>query len=156
MTDLDARCFVKRGNALVPADIMSDDFLSTIKDGKEVLITIRRPRNPKHHRLLFAALKITIDNTDKWPSVEVLLDDLKVLTGLFETRINALTGIPYIKAKSISFAAMSQDVFASWFDRATFKLAEAIGVEHGELLAEIAEMTAPRAPAAPQRSARAA
>lgn len=156
MSDLDARCFIKRGNVLAPADIMADEFMATIRDGREIMVTPRRPRNPKHHRLLFAALKLTIDNTDKWPSVEVLLDDLKVLTGLFETRINALTGIPYIKAQSISFAAMSQDVFASWFDRATFKLAEAIGVEHRDLLAEIAEMTAPRAPADLQGRARAA
>lgn len=156
MSDLDARCFVKRGHVLVPADIMADEFMATIRDGREIMVTPRRPRNPKHHKLLFAALKLTIDNTDKWPSVEVLLDDLKVITGLFETRINALTGIPYIKAKSISFAAMSQDEFGPWFDRATIKLAEAIGVEHQELLAEIAEMTAPRAPAGLQRSARAA
>ena len=35
---------------------------------------------------------------------KTLLDDLKIATGLFETRINAVTGIPYVVAKSISFA----------------------------------------------------
>lgn len=144
MSDLDARCFIKRGNTLVPADIMADELLDQLKDGREVLVTLRRARNPKHHRLLFAALRKTVDNTDIWPSQRKLLSDLKIATGLFETRINALTGIPYVEPQSISFTAMDQLRFSEWFERATYKLAEAIGVEHQALLDEIHEMTALR------------
>ncbi|MGV6875882.1 hypothetical protein ACUSIJ_24755 [Pseudochelatococcus sp. B33] len=156
MSDLDARCFTKRGNTLVPSDVMADEMMAQIKDGRDVLVTLRRARNPKHHRLLFAALRKVVDNTDRWPSEDVLLDELKLATGLAEVRVNLLTGKPYAVPASISFAAMDQTRFGEWFARATIALAQAIGVEHQELLAEIAEMTAPRAPAAPQRSARAA
>lgn len=144
MSDLDARVFVKRGNSLVPADIMSDELLAQIRDGREVMVTIRRARNPKHHRLLFAALRKVVDNTDRWPSEEVLLDELKLATGLAEVRVNLLTGKPYAVPASISFAAMDQTRFGEWFARATVALAQAIGVEHQALLDEIHEMTAPR------------
>ncbi len=53
MSDLDARAFVRRQRGLVPADIVADELLQALPIGKEVLVTIRRARNPKHHRKLF-------------------------------------------------------------------------------------------------------
>lgn len=138
--DIDARCFIRRINALVPADIMAEEFLSTIKIGREVLITIRRARNPRHHRLLFAALRKVVENTDKWASEETLLDELKLATGLAEIRVNLLTGRPYAVPASISFAAMDQLKFSQWFERATPILAQSIGVENAALMDEVNAM----------------
>lgn len=142
--DLDARCFIRRNNALVPADIMADEFLATIKIGREVLITIRRARNPRHHRLLFAALRKVVDNTDRWANEETLLDELKLATGLAEIRVNLLTGRPYAIPASISFAAMDQLKFSQWFERATPILAQSIGVENAALMDEVNAMMLPR------------
>lgn len=144
MSDLDARCFIRRSNYLVPADIMADEFLATIKIGREVLVSIRRARNPRHHRLLFAALRKVVENTDRWADEETLLDELKLATGLAEIRVNLLTGKPYAVPASISFAAMDQLRFSQWFERATPILAQSIGVENAALLAEVNAMMMPR------------
>ena len=111
MSDLDARSFIRRPQGFVPADIMSQDMLDAIPVGKEVLLTIRKARNPAHHRKLFALLKVTVEQTDRWADTTILLEDLKLATGLFETRVSGLSGMPYPVPASISFAAMSQDRF---------------------------------------------
>ena len=118
MTDLEARSFVIRQGRLVPSDIMSEELLQSIGEGKEILVTIRRPRNPKHHRLLWALLRKVTDNTDRWKTEKLLLRDLKKMTGLYEVYINQFTGEEEIELLSISFAAMAQDPFNEWFGRA--------------------------------------
>ena len=120
---------------------MADELLQGIGDGRGVMVTIRRPRNPKHHRLLFAMIRKVMDNTDRWASEDALLDDLKLATGLFTTRINMLTKIPYAVPLSISFASMSQEKFRVWFDRVIHILAtDVLGCSSEELHAEIREM----------------
>jgi len=144
MSDLDARSFVKRQGRLVPADIMADELLGGIPEGREVLVSIRRPRNPKHHRLLFALLRKVRDNSDQWDSDQALLDDLKLATGLFETRVNLVTKKAYAVPGSISFASMSQDQFRVWFDQVLVVLAtNVLGCMTEELRAEIMEMVEP-------------
>jgi len=136
-----ARIFVRRGGALVPGDAGAAEALGKMKEGAAYLINIHRRRNIQHHRKLFALLNLVKDNTDRWPTVETLLDDLKVATGLFETRINAVTGLPYVVARSISFASMSQDEFEEWFNRAVDVICrEVLMMERGELMAEIEDI----------------
>jgi hypothetical protein len=144
MSDLDARSFVKRQGKLVPADIMADELLSGIAEGREVLVSIRRPRNPRHHRLLFALLRKVRDNNEQWASDQELLDDLKLATGLFETRVNLVTKKAYAVPGSISFASMSQDAFRVWFDQVLVVLAtNVLGCTTEELRNEIIEMVEP-------------
>lgn len=144
MNDLDARSFVKRQGKLVPADIMADELLAGIPEGREVLVSIRRPRNPKHHRLLFALLRKVRDNSEKWDSDQALLDDLKLATGLFETRVNLVTKKAYAVPGSISFASMSQYAFRAWFDQVLVVLAtNVLGCTTDELRAEIEAMVEP-------------
>lgn len=124
MTDLDARAFTKRKGALWPSDPISDELLEKLPDGKEVLLTIRRARNVRHHKLLWAMLRKVVENTDgQWPNENALLDELKLATGLAEVRVNLLTGNPYAVPGSISFASMDQTKFKEWFDQATHLLA---------------------------------
>jgi hypothetical protein len=142
MSDLDARAFIRRPQGFVPADVMSQDMLDAIPIGKEVLLSIRKPRNPSHHRKLFALLKVTIDQTDRWADTTVLLEDLKLATGLFTTRISAFTGMPYPAAASISFASMPQDRFEEWYRKATAVLSEHLGTDVETLSAEVAALAA--------------
>jgi hypothetical protein len=136
MTDLNARLFMRRGNTLVPDDIMADEFLEGLSNGQRVLVRVHKPRNVAHHRKLFAVLRKVAENSDRWADEKVLLDDLKLATGLFETRVSALTGMPYPVPASINFASMDQARFEAWFTKAIGKLAEAIGVSEAELLGE--------------------
>ena len=142
MSDLESRLFVIRQGRLIPADIWADEFIAGIGEGKQVLVTIRRPRNPRHHKLVFAIIGKVLDNTDQWGGdKDAFLDDLKMATGLVTRRVNLITGEPYIKAKSISFAAMSQDPFNEWFDRAIHIIAtQVLSVDATALFAEIMDM----------------
>lgn len=145
-SDLDGRSFTKRNGHLVPSDVMADEMLAGIKEGREVLVSVRRARNVKHHRLLFAALNKVVENSDKWPNAGALLDELKLATGHAEIRVNLLTGKPYAVPASINFAAMSQDEFGPWFEQAVHILAtKVLRVAPEALRLEISEMTEPRA-----------
>ena len=143
--DLRSRVFVKRNGGLFPGDADAGAAFAKMKDGAGYLVSLHRPRNLMHHRKLFALLNLVQDNTDRWPTVDTLLADLKISTGLFETRINAVTGIPYIVAKSISFASMPQDEFEQWFDRAVDLISkQVLEMDREYLLAEIADVLAGR------------
>lgn len=121
--NLNAYNFVRRWikaancNALVARDQRTEEFLEGLKEGREVIVRVDKPRNPQHHRLLFAMLKFVLDNTEeRWPHTEALLYDLKLATGLTERRVNAITGEPYVIARSIAFESMAQPEFEQWFD----------------------------------------
>lgn len=123
MTDINARAFIVRKRHLVPADVMADDMMGGLKEGAQVLVSVRRPRNVRHHRLLFALLRKVTDNSDRWADEETLLQDLKLATGLFTTRVSAINGMPYPAPASISFAAMDQARFDGWFEKAILVIA---------------------------------
>ena len=144
-SDLRSRIFVKKNGGLFPGDVDASTAFAKMKDGAGYLVNLHRPRNISHHRKLFALLSLVQDHSDKWPTVETLLDDLKISTGLFETRINAVTGIPYVVAKSISFASMAQDEFEQWFDRAVDLICkQVLDMSRDDLLAEIGDILAGR------------
>lgn len=139
MTDLDGRCFVRKGNSLIPADFAADEFLSEIKDGAEIIVTIRKPRSPKHHRFFFAMLRKVLENTDDWQTEDELLDALKLATGHTEQRLT-LEGKMYTVPRSISFASMPEDVFTRFRKRCCYILAKTLGIDPETLMAETEEM----------------
>ncbi len=140
MSDLDSYCFTKRKGHLIPSDIHAEEFLAGIGEDKEVLVTIRRPRSPQHHRWFFAMLRLVIENTeDRWHSEETLLDDLKLAVGHVEKRINALTGEMVFRPKSISFASMGQDPFQRFVKRCTYVIHRSTGIDPELLMQETNE-----------------
>ena len=143
--ELRSRIFTKRNGGLFPADVEAATGFARMKDGLSYLVNVHRPRNIQHHRKLFALLNLVQDSTEKWATVETLLEDLKLATGLFETRVSALTGMPYPVPKSISFASMSQDEFEQWFDRAVDLISkQVLDMDRAELLGEIEDILAGR------------
>lgn len=139
MSDLDGRLFIRRPQGFVPADIMSEEAMNKVPVGSTVMLTVRRPRNVSHHRKLFALFHVVLEQTDRWADATVLLEDLKLATGLFETRVSALTGMPYPVPASISFAAMSQSRFEDWYAKAIRVLSDHLGTDVETLGREVAE-----------------
>ncbi len=146
MADLEARAFVRRGGALFPADIAADEFLAAIPEGREVMVTIRRGRSVPQHRLMFGVLRKVVDNSEIWNDESELLDAVKLAVGHTELRMT-LDGKGYRAPKSISFAAMGQDHFQRFFNRAMYVLGRMLGVAPETLLAEVrAEQPSLRSP----------
>jgi hypothetical protein len=144
MSDINGVCFVRRGSTLVPADFHADEFLNTLQEGKEVILSSRRARSPQHHRWVFALLRKVVENTEGlWANEADLLDDLKEATGMVVRRQNPLTGSWHVGSRSISFAAMDENSFRSWRDRALDILSQRLGWDVTELMKEVDETQKP-------------
>lgn len=108
-------------NCLVPSDQQSQGYFhGTLRKGDIVAATIRRPRNVKHHRKLFALLSLVWENTslqDRFPTKDNLLDALKHELGYVET-FATVNGDILFKPKSIAFESMAQDKFEEFYDAA--------------------------------------
>ncbi|MFZ0270961.1 MAG: DUF1367 family protein [Acidobacteriaceae bacterium] len=108
---------VREGTKLAAADSLSAETIAEIKPRETVTATIRRPRNPKHHRKLWALLSVVFENQTGFATKDDLLGAIKIATGLFDTGMT-IDRIPYVIPKSISFTAMDQARFEQWYEKA--------------------------------------
>lgn len=136
MADLDAKGFIRRGNCLVPADFAAEDWLQAVPQGKEVLIDWRKPRHPENHRHFFAILKVAVEALDQYDDVESLLDALKIACRHVRPVVTA-DGEVVLIPKSINFAAMGEEEFKRFKNRALYYLSGILGYDATTLLPEI-------------------
>lgn len=136
MADLDAKAFLRRGNCLVPADYAAEDWLLAVPDGKEILIDWRKPRHPENHRHFFAILHHACKHLDGYPDVESLLDALKIACNHVRPVMKA-DGEMIFLPKSINFAAMGEEEFKRFKNRALYYLTQILGFDAVTLLPEI-------------------
>lgn len=153
MSDLDGICMVKKDGHLVPADFHADEIVAAIGDGKEVIVSIRKPRSPLHHRWFFALLRRVCENLpiEPTPPETLLLDDLKKRVGHTEERTNLITGEIEVRPKSIAFANMDEIEFGRFKERCLYVIQETFGFEIEALKKEIDE-TQRRFPRQPRRN----
>lgn len=102
--------------SLVPTDKDAAEWLGKTKDGQEVMMTGKRPRNPKHHRKLWKLLSIVSENMSVSVPPDHLLEIIKIRLG-YVTMYSTKTG-PIPVTKSISFASMAQDEFDEFYNKA--------------------------------------
>lgn len=133
--DLECRVFRRKGNTLIPSDIHAEEMFNTIKDGKDILIRIWKPRNIEQHRKLFAILRTVVNNSETYNNVEELLVVVKLAVG-YATVVQDWEGNYVRQAKSISVASMPQDEFARFFPRAVYVLSKLSGIDANVLLEE--------------------
>lgn len=137
MADLEARCFIKRGNALVPADFAADEYLAALPEGREITVRMHCPRSPQHHRWFFGLLRKVVGASDQWANEDDLLDDLKDAVGHVEpAAINPLTQQVRRRTRSINFASMSEDKFKRFKDRCIYVLCLKLGYDPVVLMEE--------------------
>jgi Protein of unknown function (DUF1367) len=108
---------VKEKGRLVPADSLSADAIATIREKEYVTAVIRRPRNPGHHRKLWALLTVVFEAQSAFATTYDLLNAIKIATGLFDTG-KTVDGIPWVSPGSIAFASMDQTRFEEWYRKA--------------------------------------
>ena len=96
--------------------------------GDTFLVRIRRARNPKHHRLYWAMIRLTVDATDRWPSPQALHNWVKYELGLY-----TLTAVDQHKVivewDSTNFMSMDQDAFKDFFERAVAAIVLETGID---------------------------
>lgn len=131
-------------SGMQPADMQAEEEFRRVPMGKSVYMEIKTARNPRQHRLLFAMLKIVVDNTELFPTVDAALLALKVGTGMVDMipyftpeGVNGTAIIP----RSISFANMTQGDFSPWFQDALHLAATRwLNVLPDDLRREVEEM----------------
>lgn len=130
------------GNRLAPVDPISDEELSKIPLGKDLLVTVRTPRNMRQFRLAWALAKKVSDACDFLPDAETSMDWLKLKARHVKIIQDPRTQQVAIIPKSIAFASLSQDAFKRVFDRMVYVVCAEIipGLDEGKLRAEIAAM----------------
>jgi len=108
---------IKVDGVLRPSTEWAEETLAKIKNGTQVQVEIKQPRNIQFHRLFFAMIKLAHQNQDHYETPELLLVALKVALGHVETVIAKDGNTVYIP-KSISFAKMDELEFRDFFDHA--------------------------------------
>jgi len=136
MADLDAKAFIRRGNCLVPADFVAEEWMQAIPEGKEILVDWRKPRSPKNHRHFFAILHLASDHLPEYPDEDTLLDALKVAVNHVRP-LRLVDGRMIFLPKSINFASMAEEPFKRFKNRALWVLSRILGFDATTLLPEI-------------------
>lgn len=92
--------------------------LARMKAGDHLRIETARPRNPGHHRKLFALLRLVADNSDTYDTIEKALTAIKLVCGYADPLIHPVTGEFSMIPRSISYEGMDQDEFDEFYNRA--------------------------------------
>jgi hypothetical protein len=136
---------VRKNLSLIPADRLAEEDLAALSLTAQLLVDVRKPRSPQHHRLLFALLRKVAQSTPTPLSENALLSWVKVRTGHVE-HVPLGFGRSYEAPASIAFGNMDQAEFGLFFDRvADLICAEIVpGLGKPELLREIEDMLGQR------------
>lgn len=110
--------YIKTAAGFTPKSQAARDFHAKTKLGQTVELKGRRPRNPAHHRKLFALLNILVDNTEHFANTEDALLAVKAATGLGQWKHVEGATRELFYPESIAFDAMSQDDFAEFYEKA--------------------------------------
>jgi hypothetical protein len=110
--------YIKTAAGFVPKSTAAREFHAKTKLGQTIELKSRRPRNPAHHRKLFALLNILVDNTEHFANTEDALLAVKAATGLGRwVRVEGASRELFYP-DSIAFDAMPQAEFADFYERA--------------------------------------
>jgi hypothetical protein len=133
---------IRRGNTLVPVDDMAAEEIGRLREGKEALITVRVPRNARHHRLAWALAHKLAGMVNGLHDDEDAMTMLKLRCRHVDYFADPLTGKVQIIPRSINFASLDQTAFSRLWDRMTWVVCSEIvpGLDEEALRREILEM----------------
>src|SRR5438477_8931279 len=132
-TDLSGRLFERVGNHLVPADLHAQEFVQRLKENQKLLVDAKTPRSPENHAHFFALLHAALEHLEGFADEDALLDSLKMATGHVR-QIMLVDGTMVFIPKSIRFAAMPEEQFKRFKERALFVLSWLLGFDATILL----------------------
>lgn len=124
-----------------PIDADGVDYLATVKGGEILRADMKRMRNPRQHRLYWAAIGLCFQHQETYATRDQLHSAIKVWLGYcdeFEGPNGRLISIP----KSIKFGNMSQEAWTEFFEAFIKLICERIipNTDDAELRAELDAM----------------
>lgn len=130
------------GNRLAAIDPVSEDELATVPQDKDLLVTIKTPRNVKQFKLAWCLAKKVSEAVDFLHDSEDAMNWLKIKARHVRILQDPKSGQIAIVPKSIAFASLSQDNFAKVFNRMIYVTCTEIipGLDEGSLRSEIEAM----------------
>ena len=132
----------REGNRLAPVDPISEEELQRVPLNRDLLVTVKTPRNTRQFRLAWALAAKVAEACDFLHDSEDAMDWLKIKARHVKVIQNPKTNQVVIIPKSIAFASLGQDAFKRVFDRMVYvTVTEVIpGLDEGKLRAEISAM----------------
>lgn len=129
----------RRGIGLVAADDLALEVLQKIEANKDVLVWLKRSRNPAHHRKFMALVKLIFDNQTKYASREALLTAIKI--GVGHCDFYQVGEKSAFVPRSLAFEAMDQTEFERFYDAVVQVVTSQIipGLKPGELRRQLEE-----------------
>lgn len=105
---------------LFPVDEEGTTVFAGLKLNRDLGCDVKQRRNPRHHRLFFAILNFVKVHCERFndASLDTIKDALKLSCGLVDRFVDQETGKTFFVLKSISWAAMDQARFNSFFNDA--------------------------------------
>jgi hypothetical protein len=125
----------KTAAGFVPVSQAAREFHAKSKLGQIVELKGRRPRNPVHHRKLFALLGLLADNCEEFADAEDALAGVKAVLGRGQwKKLHPKAEREVFRPESIAFDAMGQDEFDEFYNAAIAAVRRWwLPVEDGEL-----------------------
>jgi len=124
------------GLALVPSTEETSDALAAANRTVPVRVTMRQPRNGKHHRKYWALLGEVAKNTDLYSNSAALHEAIKLRLGMFDVdTITDTAGNRHrsIITHSIAWDKIDQTEFNRFYERALDVIAADLGFDIEEL-----------------------
>jgi len=114
-------CLIKQDNQLKPYYQSDMEEFKTLKNNVVYMAEFKRPRNPEHHRLVFAEAKFAIFHsleTSFWKNKDsyFLIKAAMREAGYVEPEYK-LNGEIIFKVKSIAFENMAEDEFSELHEK---------------------------------------
>lgn len=111
--------YVKTVAGFVPKSQEARAFHAKTKLDQVVELKGRRPRNPGHHRKLFALLNLMVDNTEEFANTKDALLGLKAVLGHgVWKKLHKKAEREIFIPDSIAYENMDQDEFEVFYDAA--------------------------------------
>jgi len=85
------------------------------REGDELRAELKKPRNPKFHRLVMGALQLVLDNQEGLHTIDQLLTIVKIKLGRVESTIDPSSGKVFYIPESISFDALDDGQFQEFW-----------------------------------------
>lgn len=121
----------------IPVYASDIEYMQHCKATEPLLLKITKPRNPKHHKLIFALAKCILDNLPEghFLTNQMPYDIIKAImldAGIVDYKLN-LNGTTRMEPKSISWENMDEDEFAPVSNKIFEIGARILGIEKHEL-----------------------